>query len=382
MAAQNLLVEGIDLAGRDAVTGTQINQSVREATLESNLAWLIVDPAPDVASNTVFERFIKIDEAGSWFEYYDTGTDSWVDVPLPDGFVTADMIGDEEVNINKLDATGGSALQVIRVNASGTALEFADLEVDDSSVTVGKIVPGADPYMLMVTNDDNSAAVWMSATDLFVGVTKVVNLANVTQSSATTDDVPAWNGTNWVAAGVETLIPASSVALSKLTVGSGTALQVVRVNAGATAFETAALTVGSVTPGTANQFLQTAADGLTASWRTLFTDTTPVAMDFTVTTAHGLTYKPKIVECIVVPTASIHGYTTDDEIRLNMITGGSSGANFDPCAGITVDSTNFKVIFSDDGAARPTIMPKAGTGGPQTISDFTKYNVKFRYSNF
>lgn len=382
MAAQNLLEEGIDLAGRDAVTGTQINQSVREATLVSNLAMILVDPAPDVASNPAFERFVKIDEAGSWFEYYDTGTSAWVDIPLPDGFITADMIGDNEVNINKLDATGGTALQIIRVSADGTQLEFATLEVDDSSVTVGKIVPGADPYMIMVTNDDNSAAVWMSASDLFVGLTKVVNLANLTQSSAATDDVATWNGTNWAAAGVETLIPAGSIALSKLTIGAGTAYQLVRVNAGATGFETASLAANSVTPGTANQVFQTSADGLTSAWRTLFTDTSPVAMNFAVTTAHGLSYKPKIVECIIVPTASIHGYTTDDEIRLNMITGGSSGANFDPCAGITVDSTNFKVVFSDDGVARPTIMPKAGTGGLQTISDFTKYNVKFRYSNF
>jgi len=382
MAAQNLLVEGIDLAGRDAVTGTQINQSVREATLESNLAWLIVDPAPDVASNTVFERFIKIDEAGSWFEYYDTGTDSWVDVPLPDGFVTADMIGDEEVNINKLDATGGSALQIIRVNASGTALEFADLEVDDSSVTVGKIVPGADPYMLMVTNDDNSAAVWMSATDLFAGVTKVVNLANVTQSSATTDDVPTWNGTNWVAAGVETLIPASSVALSKLTVGSGTALQVVRVNAGATAFETATVSAGSVTPGTANQVLQTSSDGATVAWRTLFTVTAATTMSATTTTyAAALTFTPKIIYCYCSPTSAQNGYATTDQVDAFSFSGGEvASANYGVSVWYDTSAGSFNAIFKEKDAAAPLIHNKS-TRDNEAVT-VGNWNVYFVYSNF
>ncbi len=382
MAAQNLLEEGIDLAGRDAVTGTQINQSVREATLVSNLAMILVDPAPDVASNPAFERFVKIDEAGSWFEYYDTGTSAWVDIPLPDGFITADMIGDNEVNINKLDATGGTALQIIRVSADGTQLEFADLEVADSSVTVGKIVPGADPYMIMVTNDDNSAAVWMSATDLFVGLAKVVGLANLTQSSAATDDVPTWNGTNWVAAGVETLIPAASIALSKLTIGAGTAYQLVRVNAGATAFETASLAANSVTPGTANQVFQTSADGLTSAWRTLFTKSAGTAMSSSTTTlAAALTYTPKIIRCVCSPVSTQNGYSTTDEVDAFSFSGGEvASANYGISVWYDSSAGSFNAIFQEKDAAAPLIHNKS-TRDNEAVT-VANWNVYFIYSNF
>lgn len=156
----------------------------------------------------------------------------------------------------------GTALQVLRVNAGGTALEYAaasggitdgdkgDITVtasgtvwtiDNTAVTFAKIQNSAAAGLSVLGRSANSAGVFAeinAATDHQVfrrsGTSLGFGAINLAQSAAVTGALTFANG----GTGLTTL---------------GTALQVLRVNAGGTALEYATPSGGGVSFGTVNQ---------------------------------------------------------------------------------------------------------------------------------
>lgn len=382
MASQNDFVQGINLAGLDTASGADLEQLVREAVPNSHIGYNLTGATPDVASNDRYSRYLYYTSPGQWLKYYDTGTSTWTNLPIPDGIVTSGKIVDGSVTLDKLDVTSGSALQYLRINAGGTEAEWASFALSDASVTTAKLVAGTSDQVL-VTNDAGTAAVWSSAATWFTSMSQVVGLGNLLQTSAATSDVISWNGSTWTPAGVETLIPTNSIALDKLAI-TGTAGQVVRVNAGATAFVAESLTASSVTPGAANQVLQTNSAGTAVAWASLFTRSPLQAFTTEVNWTHGLSYKPMFVRAIVVPNTSFEGYASGDEIDSSSIGGGGTGS-FEPARVISVSSTQMSLLLKDNNGAgnEPTIINKSTKAVAEIeAGDYASLGVYFIYSNF
>lgn len=383
MSSQNDLIQGLDLAGETQVSGADLEQLVREAKPNSHIAFnLFGTDSPDVTSNSRYARYIRYTSAGAWPQYYDSGTLTWTNIPLASGAVTTSKIADGAVTLEKFDTTAGTALQYLRINAGATGAEWADFTLTDATVTPAKLTAGASSQLL-VTNTAGTQAEWKSAGTWFTDLaSKVVPLSAITQSSGTADDVISWNGSAWVAAGVETLIPANSVPLTALALGTGSAYQLVRVNAGGTGFETGTLSAASVTPGAANQVFQTNSAGSAASWATLFTKTPATVMSTTVTTyAAGLTYTPKIIRCVASPTTVQNGYATTDEVDISMFSGGEvSSANYGCGFFFEASTGSFKAIFKEKDAVA-TLIHNKSTQDNEAVTA-ANWNVYFIYSNF
>ena len=378
MASQNDLVQGINLAGLSTVSGADLEQLVREATPADNIAWIIVDATtPDVASNERFARYLRMQAVGDWFEYWNGA--AWTSLPLPDNAVTVDSIPDASITLDKL-SPDGTALQVVRMNAGATALEFADFTLGAQTVNVTSLIKGT-ANQLLVTNAAGTSQEWVGASTWFGRVGQVVDASNLTQGLASANEVLTWDGSEWSPITVPALISDATITLAKLSV-TGTYKQVVRVKSGGVGVEVGNLDVAALTQGTANQVLQTASDGLSASWRTLFTVTPATTMSATTTTyAAGLTYTPKFIRCYASPTSTQNGYATTDQVDAHSFSGGEvSSANYGVSVWFDSFAGSFNAIFKEKDAASPLIHNKS-TRDNEAVT-VANWNVYFVYSNF
>ena len=377
MASQNDLVQGINLAGLSTVSGADLEQLVREATPADNIAWIIVDATtPDVASNERFARYLRMQAVGDWFEYWNGA--AWTSLPLPDNAVTIDSIPDASITLDKL-SPDGTALQVVRMNAGGTALEFADFTLGAQTVNVTSLIKGT-ANQLLVTNAAGTSQEWVSGATWLGRVGQVVDPTNLAQGLASANEVLTWDGSEWSPITVPALISDATITLAKLSV-TGTYKQVVRVKSGGVGVEVGNLDVAALTQGTANQVLQTSNDGLSASWRTLFTVTPATTMSATTTTyAAGLTYTPKFIRCYASPTSAQNGYATTDQVDISLFSGGHAGDDDAP-AGFYFDTSagSFNAIFQST-LSTPFVINKS-TRVYETITT-ANWNVYFVYSNF
>lgn len=377
MASQNDLVQGMDLAGQTQVSGADLEQLVREATPADNIAWIIVDTdEPDVASNTRFARYLWQTSAGSWPKYY-TGS-TWSNLPVPSDAVSASQIADGSITLDKL-SPDGTSLQVVRMNAGGTALEFADFTLGAQTVNVTSLIKGT-ANQLLITNAAGTSQEWLTGADWFTRVGQVVDASNLLQGLANTNEVLSWDGSSWSPISIAAGLTDASVSLAKLS-ATGTYKQVVRVKSGGVGVEVGNVDAAVVTPGTANQVMQTSNDGTTVSFRTLFTVSPATAMTAGTTTyAAGLTYTPKFIRCYAVPTSVQNGYATTDQVDISMFSSGHSGDDDSP-AGFYFDSASggFSAIFQST-LSTPFVINKS-TRVYETITA-ANWNVYFVYSNF
>jgi len=377
MASQNDLVQGMDLAGQTQVSGADLEQLVREATPADNIAWIIVDnDEPDVASNTRFARYLWQSAAGAWPKYYTGAT--WSNLPVPSDAVTAEQIAAGSITLDKL-SPDGTALQVVRMNAGGTALEFADFTLGAQTVNVTSLIKGT-ANQLLITNAAGTSQEWLTGADWFTRVGQVVDASNLLQGLANTNEVLTWDGSSWSPISVAAGLTDASVSLAKLSV-TGTYKQVVRVKSGGVGVEVGNVDAAVVTPGTANQVMQTSNDGTTVSFRTLFTVSPATAMTAGTTTyAAGLTYTPKFIRCYAVPTSVQNGYATTDQVDISMFSSGHAGDDDSP-AGFYFDTASggFSAIFQST-LSTPFVINKS-TRVYETITT-ANWNVYFVYSNF
>ena len=378
MASQNDLVQGMDLAGQTQVSGADLEQLVREATPADNIAWIIVDATtPDVASNTRFARYLWQSAAGAWPKYYTGAT--WSNLPVPSDAVSAEQIAAGSITLDKL-SPDGTALQVVRMNAGGTALEFADFTLGAQTVNVTSLIKGT-ANQLLITNAAGTSQEWLTGADWFTRVGQVVDASNLLQGLANTNEVLTWDGSSWSPISVAAGLTDASVTLAKLSV-TGTYKQVVRVKSGGVGVEVGNVDAAVVTPGTANQVMQTSNDGTTVSFRTLFTVSPATVMTAGTTTyAAGLTFTPKIMRCYASPTSVKNGYASTDQVDISMFSAGHDASNDVPC-GFYYDTAagSFSAIFQSTTGV-PMIVNKS-TRNYEAVDTISSWNVYFVYSNF
>lgn len=143
----NPFVEGIDPTSTFGGYASVLLQLIREAQPSSTYGMILFDTtAPDVTgANAWRKRCIWVsllNLAQPTVNVYRESAPGWVnvnDVISPNTITTA-MIQNLAVTLAKLSPAGGTANQLIRVNAGATAFEFVSLA---SLVTVGSILPSA-----------------------------------------------------------------------------------------------------------------------------------------------------------------------------------------------------------------------------------------------
>jgi hypothetical protein len=268
----NAFVEGIDPTSTFGGYASVLLQLIRQALPSSTYGMVLYDSAtPDVSgANAWRQRCVWIDMTNTASPvakvYRTTGSPGWVSVIslIVNNTITTAMIQDAAVTLAKLSVAGGTANQLIRVNAGATAFEFVNFS---SLFTVGvvpinSIVTSAVPPSVfrVLGSFGGAAATWFTANDIVselsvgsidalavapagtlssasrfltsrtadtgavwrlfdpvadvadggISGVKLTNgtatLAKLAQSGATTGQVASWNGSSWAPAA-----PASGV---------------------------------------------------------------------------------------------------------------------------------------------------------------------------
>ena len=150
----NPFVEGIDPTSTFGGYASVLLQLIREAKPSSTYGMILFDTtAPDVTgANAWRKRSIWIsllNPALPTVNVYRESAPGWVnvnDVISPNTITTA-MIQNAAVTLAKLSTAGGTANQLIRVNAGGTAFEFVSLAslVTTGSIPVGSLITTGIP---------------------------------------------------------------------------------------------------------------------------------------------------------------------------------------------------------------------------------------------
>jgi hypothetical protein len=150
----NPFVEGIDPTSTFGGYASVLLQLIREAKPSSTYGMILFDTtAPDVTgANAWRKRSIWIsllNPALPTVNVYRESAPGWVnvnDVISPNTITTA-MIQNAAVTLAKLSTAGGTANQLIRVNAGGTAFEFVSLSslVTTGSIPVGSLITTGIP---------------------------------------------------------------------------------------------------------------------------------------------------------------------------------------------------------------------------------------------
>jgi hypothetical protein len=150
----NPFVEGIDPTSTFGGYASVLLQLIREAKPSSTYGMILFDTtAPDVTgANAWRKRSIWVsllNPAQPTVNVYRESAPGWVnvnDVISPNTITTA-MIQNAAVTLAKLSTAGGTANQLIRVNAGGTAFEFVSLSslVTTGSIPVGSLITTGIP---------------------------------------------------------------------------------------------------------------------------------------------------------------------------------------------------------------------------------------------
>ena len=238
MSSRNFLTAGLDLSLLPSeATNAQIMQALQQAYPASGLGIIIYQSAtPDVATYTEYATFLWVNTTTGELKYWN-GT-SW---QLVSGFAT---IADASVTIGKLSPTGGAALQLIRINAGGTAFEFvnpADL-FSTNSFPLNKLVNAAGagyvPYSgvggvysaSLLTTLINT---WLTTAN--IPNTRVMDVSGVGLPNQVAYIADTFNALSY--AYVESLLRANQTPTSKLQYAAGAAGKYVKVNVAGTDLE-------------------------------------------------------------------------------------------------------------------------------------------------
>jgi len=238
MSSRNFFNAGLDLASLpSAATNAQIQQALVQANPASGLGIVIYQSTtPDVATYTEYATFLWINTSTGELKYWN-GT-SW---QLVSGFAT---IADASVTVAKLSPSGGAALQLIRVNAGGTAFEFvnpADL-FSANSFPLNKLVnasgAGYVPY-------SDGSGVYTSAllatlintwlTTANIPNTRVIDVAGVGLPNQVAYIADTFNALGY--AYVESLLRNNQTPTNKLQFAAGSAGKFAKVNVAGTDLE-------------------------------------------------------------------------------------------------------------------------------------------------
>lgn len=144
----NPFIEGINPTATFGGYASVLLQLIRQAIPSSTYGMVLFDTtAPDVTGSNAWRKtcvWLNLTNPNiPTVNVYKEGTSpGWINVNniIGNGAITTAMIANGAVTLPKLSTSGGTALQLIRVNATATAFEFVSLA---SLVTVGSIPVGS-----------------------------------------------------------------------------------------------------------------------------------------------------------------------------------------------------------------------------------------------
>ena len=144
----NPFIEGINPTATFGGYASVLLQLIRQAIPSSTYGMVLFDTtAPDVTGSNAWRKtcvWLNLTNPNiPTVNVYKEGTSpGWINVNniIGNGAITTAMIANGAVTLPKLSTSGGTALQLIRVNATATNFEFVSLA---SLVTVGSIPVGS-----------------------------------------------------------------------------------------------------------------------------------------------------------------------------------------------------------------------------------------------
>ena len=144
----NPFIEGINPTATFGGYASVLLQLIRQAIPSSTYGMVLFDTtAPDVTGSNAWRKtcvWLNLTNPNiPTVNVYKEGTSpGWINVNniIGNGAISTAMIANGAVTLPKLSTSGGTALQLIRVNATATAFEFVSLA---SLVTVGSIPVGS-----------------------------------------------------------------------------------------------------------------------------------------------------------------------------------------------------------------------------------------------
>lgn len=309
-------------------------------------------------------------DTGELFVYV-TGL-GWQPITLVDGSVTTDKLADGAVTVAKIDP--GNALQILRTDLAGTAVEWVDLTsvIDNDSVAPNKLqaVSGAAPagYYVLLSTPSGGSVSWT-----IINATLLYN-ALVSGDQGTLDpqvleggnvgDVVGRLDTDDVDFGPLTaFLQDNSVLLQKLSISGGTASQQVRINGAGTAFE---FFTPPTTPTSPNisRFVSAAA-------------ALPSAAS-AITTAHGLGVAPTMCQVWLVNTTTEAGYAVGDRVNADSVSVDNGSGEFDYRLAFSFSTDATNVYFQRAIETSMKIPSRDGT----TLETFTPGNWNFLIEAF
>jgi hypothetical protein len=377
----NPFVEGIDPTSTFGGYASVLLQLIRQAQPSSTYGMVLFDTtAPDVTgANAWRTRCIWLDltnPALPTVNVYRTSAPGWVNVNniIGNNVIVTAMIANLAVTIAKLSPAGGTANQLIRVNASATAFEFVSLS---SIVTPSSILPSAISGIAVLpgtfrvlANLNGGTTTWYHPDQVVQGVSDaVIDVAQIAPSGITsarsrfittrTADITAdWR---YFDPNVDIL----SGAMNGNRVTDNT-LPVSKIIPGAT--EGSLLAVVGGTPDWI--------PAPTANYVNKYTSTAtalPAAGNAITPLTHGLGGQPINVYGVLVCVTAEHGYIADDEIPLNQLYR-VSGTNEAPMWYFHATITQIHCVRLNTGAT--LVTSNATTGAPVSLND-GRWNIKF-----
>lgn len=193
----NAFVEGIDPTSTFGGYASVLLQLIRQALPSSTYGMILFDTAtPDVTgSNAWRKRCVWLNTtdlaAITVNVYRDSGSPGWVNIfsSIPSNSITTAMIQNAAVTLAKLSTSGGSALQLIRVNAGATGFEFVGFAslfsagvVPVSSINTTAVPPAVSR---LLGSFGGAASTWYSPDDI-VGEISVGSVAAIAVAPAAT----------------------------------------------------------------------------------------------------------------------------------------------------------------------------------------------------
>jgi hypothetical protein len=377
----NPFIEGIDPTSTFGGYASVLLQLIREAKPSSTYGMILFDTtAPDVTGANAWRKTcIWLDLTNPNIPtvnvYREGGSPGWVNVNniIGNGAIVTAMIANLAVTIAKLSPAGGTANQLIRVNAGATAFEFVSLSslVTTGSLNVGSLItlgiPGGQ-FRLAGTYGPG-VATWYTAQNV---------IDNLASASIPTDLIgPA---------------PAATSRSQFLTTRLGDPfaawryfdptndLQANALNGNRLTNNTVALS--KIIPATSDAMLVTQGGVVdwiplpTANYVNKYASTAtalPAAGAAITPLTHGLGGQPINVYGVLVCVMPEHGYVANDEVPLCQIYRGATDNEF-PMWYFHATGTQIHCIRSNAGATM--ITAHATTGNATNLTD-ARWNIKF-----
>jgi len=384
----NPFIEGIDPTSTFGGYASVLLQLIREAKPSSTYGMILFDTtAPDVTGANAWRKTcVWLDLTNPnipTVNVYKEGTSpGWINVNniIGNGAIKTSMIADYNpatpntgVTLPKLSPAGGTANQLIRVNAGATAFEFVSLSslVTTGSINVGSLITLGIPIgqFRLAGTYGPGVATWYTAQNV---------IDNLADASIPTDLIgPA---------------PAATSRSQFLTTRLGDPfaawryfdptndLQANALNGNRLTNNTVPLS--KIIPATSDAMLVT--QGGVVDWIPLptanyvnkyaSTATALPAVGATITPlTHGLGGQPISVYGVLVCVTAEHGYIANDEIPLNQLIR-ISGSNEFPIWFYHATTTQIHCVRLNTGGTLNTA--NATTGAPAALND-ANWNIKF-----